>query len=83
MALGADAAAASGWQQTAAGPDAQQLSEKANQWEQIDEEEEASDDKPMSQWLLEKQVCSCVREIQAEQCGMLQVRWQSVCIFCS
>ena len=33
-----------------------QLQEKAQQWEQIEEETEEPDEKPLSQWLIEKQV---------------------------
>lgn len=33
-----------------------ELQEKAQQWEQIEEEAEPADEKPLSQWLLEKQV---------------------------
>lgn len=32
------------------------IQEKAQQWEQIEEEAQATDEKPLSQWLLEKQV---------------------------
>lgn len=38
------------------------MQEKAQQWEQIEEEAAAPDEKPLSQWLLEKQVlisCFC------------------------
>ena len=33
-----------------------QVQEKAQQWEQIEEENEEPDEKPLSQWLIEKQV---------------------------
>jgi hypothetical protein len=42
----------------AAGKHSVDVEERAKQWEQIEEEEEPPDDKPMSQWLVEKQVCT-------------------------